>query len=288
MEPGLPDFDALWNYRDPAATRAELERLLPRAEAAGDRSYRLQLLTQLARTHSLQRAFPEAHALLDRVEAELEGAPAVVRARYSLERGRAFNSAGERPRAAALFEQAWQAAQGEELEFHAVDAAHMLGIACDGAASLAWNERAIAAAERARDPRARGWLGALYNNVGWTYHDLGRFADALAVWEKALAWRLEQGEPESIRIARWTVARGLRSLGRVEDALARQRELLEAGGAPDGFVHEELAECLLLLGRPDEARPHFARAHELLAKVAWFVADEPARLQRLRELGGVE
>ena len=48
------------------------------------------------------------------------------------------------------------------------------------------------------------------------------------------------------------------------EALAEQQALaaeLEAEGEVDGYVDEELAECLLALGRGDEARPYFSRAY---------------------------
>ncbi|HEU4326885.1 MAG TPA: hypothetical protein VFS21_27340 [Roseiflexaceae bacterium] len=85
------------------------------------------------------------------------------------------------------------------------------------------------------------------------------------------------------------MARTLRSLGRVEEALAHQRTLLEewrAEGGSDGYVDEEIGECLLLLGRTAEARPHFARAHALLSADQGLAKHEAARLARLRELSG--
>ena len=69
--------------------------------------------------------------------------------------------------------------------------------------------------------------------------------------------------PEQIRIARWCVARGQRSLGQFEVALATQRELLielERMGGKDGYVFEEIAENLLALNQPDEAQTYFALA----------------------------
>ena len=62
------DFDALWNFGDPAATEAKFREVLPKVEAAGDPDRHAQLLTQIARTHSLRKQFAEANALLDRVE----------------------------------------------------------------------------------------------------------------------------------------------------------------------------------------------------------------------------
>jgi hypothetical protein len=76
-------------------------------------------------------------------------------------------------------------------------------------------------------------------------------------------------------------------LGRLAEALALQREVLEHGtalGDEDGFVSEEIGECLLALGQQDEARPHFARAYDLLSRDAWLVATDAPRLERLHAL----
>ena len=86
------------------------------------------------------------------------------------------------------------------------------------------------------------------------------------------------------------VARALRALDRPAEALASQlrlaAEAAAAGDDEDGYVSEEAAECLLALGRNDEARPHFGRAAELLGADSWLVEQEPARIARLRELAG--
>ena len=52
-----------------------------------------------------------------------------------------------------------------------------------------------------------------------------------------------------------------------------------------GYTEEELGECLHALGRPDEARPFFARAHERLSRDSWLVENEPDRIARLKRLG---
>jgi tetratricopeptide (TPR) repeat protein len=95
---------------------------------------------------------------------------------------------------------------------------------------------------------------------------------------------------KEIRIAQWCVARTLRSLKRVEEALSKQMTLkaeYEAAGEGDrdGFVYEEIGECLLELKRIKEARPYFAKAHEILSQDSWLAEKEPERLARLRELG---
>ena len=92
----------------------------------------------------------------------------------------------------------------------------------------------------------------------------------------------------SFRIARWCVARCLRSLQRLDEALAIQRELLDEINAThqsDGYMHEELGECLLALHRPNEAVPHFAEAFRLLSNDTAMAAAEQPRLERLAALG---
>jgi tetratricopeptide (TPR) repeat protein len=183
---------------------------------------------------------------------------------------------------------AWEIARAAGEDGLAVDAAHMLGIVEQPEVARTWNERAMELARSSDDPTARRWVASLANNMGWAAHDAGSYEKALALFELALEERRARGESTPLRIARWSVARCLRSLGRADEALAIQRELLaelDASGVTDGYVPEEIAECLLALERPDEARPFFARAHAELSTDAWFVEAEPDRLARLESLG---
>jgi tetratricopeptide (TPR) repeat protein len=186
-----------------------------------------------------------------------------------------------------LFEGALDLAGQLSEDFYAVDALHMLAIIVPEE-SIELNRQAIQLAEQARDERARGWLGSLYNNTGWSLHDRGDYAPALEMFEKAEALRRLKGNADEVRIAVWCVARALRSLNRLKEALSRQRELkkeYDSVGEKDGYVFEELGECLLALGRGEEARPWFAEAYELLSQDAWLAEREPGRLARLKSLG---
>lgn len=287
----FPELHTLWDYNDPAGTAVRFQELLPAVKASSQRGYHVELLSQLARTHSLRRQFAQAHQLLDEANELLTESMVVPQMRCLLERGRAFNSAGEPGRALPLFEAAFVlgAAVSPQADFHTIDAAHMMAIAeSDPGVQLAWHERSLELAEATPDARAAGWLGSLYNNLGWTYHGLGEFGAALAIFEKAVVWReaVHPDQPETIRIAKWCVGRTLRSLERTEEALEIHEMLLEeyAGlGRTDGFVFEEMAECLLALDREEEARPFFAKAYAELSQLDWL---EPERIARLQKLGG--
>jgi hypothetical protein len=79
------------------------------------------------------------------------------------------------------------------------------------------------------------------------------------------------------------VARCLRALNRPAEALVLLRQL-EADA--DGYVWEELGECVLLTaGDAKAAAPYFARAYDALSQDAKLMLDEPERLARLQALG---
>ncbi len=284
----MPEFDALWNFDDPALSERRFRESIAALEPGS--IDRLETETQLARAIGLQMKFDDAHRVLDGVESaasEHETPHPRLAVRIALERGRVHNSSGKRELALPLFATAYETAVAAGEDALAVDAAHMIAIAESPERAMVWNERALALSQRSADPRARRWRASLLNNRGWTRHGEGAYEAALELFEQALDARREQGSAGAIRVARWCVARCLRSLNRIEEALGLQRSLareLEGSSASDGFVDEEIAECLLALGRGEEAKRHFARAAQLLGEDPWFVAEEAPRLARLRSL----
>ena len=284
----LEQLDLLWDYDDPAASEERFRALLPRARTERDGALLAELLTQLARAQGLQRRFDLAERTLDEAEQALHGGDARGRIRLLLERGRVENSRGDAGRGGASFLTAWESAQVAGEDALAVDAAHMLGIVEEPEAGLAWNERAMALARSSPDPLARRWVGSLASNMGWARHAAGDDDGAIVLFELARDEWLSDGRDGRARIARWSIARCLRSRGDVDEALRSQQLLLDeldGLGETDGYVLEELGECLLALDRADEARPYLARAWSLLANDAGLRADEPERLARLRALG---
>ncbi len=282
-------FDELWNFNDPAGTEAAFRDLRPRVAALGDEGLLLQLDTQIARTLSLQRRFDEAHALLDGIEPKLDGQPAVVTVRYLLERGRTLNSSGKRDEAKEVFLQATEAARDAGEDGFAVDAAHMVAIVEEPDAAITWNVTALEWAKNSDDEAARKWIGSLHNNLGWTHHGRKDYEHALTHFEEALMFHRRREDRERTEIAEWTVARCLRSLGQLREALLRQQDLLkrkEAAGETDVYVLEEIGECLWALGREEEARPWLAKAWEQLSQDPWLVEGEPERLESLKERAG--
>jgi hypothetical protein len=240
------EIDAAWNFDDPVASEGRF-----RAERArwpdGSREA-LEIDTQIARTLGLQKRYVEASALLDTVSVSSWSAPPRVDVRFLLERGRVANSSGVPAQATIWFRQALARTADDRLPdaaFYRIDALHMMGIAAPASERTAWNRQALAAVDAATEPRARGWRASILNNLGWSLLDDGDATGALDAWQQALVAREATGNVELTRIARWTVARGLRANGRLDEAERLQREIaadLGREGKTDPYVQEELAE----------------------------------------------
>ena len=282
------NIDSFWEYTNPAESEDRFRTAL--LSAHGDE--RLELLTQIARTYGLRQRFGEAHDLLNQVEEQLERAGPRPRVRYLLERGRVFNSSGDKETARMLFVKAWEQAQTTHQEGLAVDAAHMVAITYAGTQdAIEWNQRGLVVARPSQDPKAHALIPAMLNNSAWDLHEMGRFHDALALFEEARTEWIVRDAPEQVQVANWAVARCLRSLGRYDEALTIQRTLEAehmATGSADGYVFEEIAENLAALGKSNEAKPYFGKAVAELRKDDWFVKNEVARLANLMSRADTE
>ncbi|HET7515262.1 MAG TPA: hypothetical protein VFJ60_10715, partial [Gaiella sp.] len=276
----LASLDALWDFDDPAASEERFRVVVERARVEGGRAHLAEALTQLARARGLQGHFADARRTLDEASAALRPDDRRSRVRLLLERGRIDRSDERGDLGRGAFLEAWELARSSGEDALAVDAAHMLGIVEPPRAAQEWNERAMELARSSTDPGARRWVASLANNMGWARHDAGDDDGAIALFELARDAWLADGREGRARIARWSIARCLRSRGDVDEALAAQERLLaelDDTGETDGYVLEEIAECLLTLGRRDDARPFFARAHAELADDPQLLRDEPER-----------
>jgi len=291
-EPRL-DFDKLWNYQNPAQTEQQFRALLPQAKTK-NKSYYLQLLTQLARTQSLQQKYVSAYEILKEVAAEMTEDLQIVKIRYLLELGRTQNSEKQGEGANQTFREAFAVADQATEWGYAVDALHMVAITYSYgnlksmAEKLNWEMKAIAYAEEKESHLAKAWLGSLYFNTGWSLYGLDRFDEALAIFIKAYNLDKTKGSDEWILLDdRRTIAKVKRRLGRVDEALTEQLQLeienLEKLGKPDGFVFEELGELYLLKEDHTKAKDYFAKAYPILKDLLKDEEDQE-RLERIKRL----
>lgn len=256
------DVAALWDFANPGLSEQRFRDAL--ATAQGDDALILQ--TQIARTHGLRRDLNRARELLKSLEPQLAGAGPEARARHALEWGRNHISAITRPAertpenldtARSAFLRALAVAREGALDGLAIDAVHMMVFVDDAPTEqLRWNQQALAMVLASTQPAGRNWEASIRNNLANSLHLLGGHAEALPHYERALALReAAQASPRQQYVARWLVARGLRLVGRLDEALAQQTRLegqMHLVGDPDPFVLEELEQ--IHRARGDEGR----------------------------------
>ncbi|GAA2025698.1 hypothetical protein GCM10009819_05920 [Agromyces tropicus] len=233
-------IDRMWDFADPGVSE---ERF--RAAAADETLSthgRAVMATQLARAIGLQGREADALAVLDELESadreDSEEEAAELRARISLERGRMAASADRRDEAVPEFTRAVREAAVAGSTFLVLDALHMLALN-DVGHEEEWAAEGFDILEGVRDPRLKRWGVALHNNLGWTKHDGADAQAALYHFQKAVEAADRYGTPGQQHVARWSVGRALRTLGRTDEALEIQRELALAR-PDDPYVRAEL------------------------------------------------
>jgi tetratricopeptide (TPR) repeat protein len=264
------DVDALWNFGEPAQSEQRFRAAL--ATAHGDDAFVLE--TQIARTYGLRERFADARKRLRALAPHLSEAGPEARARYWLELGRTYASATHpaksqtvdaRQRARKDYLRAYAYAKAAGADALAIDALHMLAFVDTAPADqLRWGELALDAALSSPQAHARAWEASLRNNVGYALLQLGRNEEALALFEAALALREQRDDAEATWVARWMVARALRAMGRLDEALQIQHRIeheRDAAHAPDPEVFEELALLHAAKGELRRAHMYALRAH---------------------------
>jgi tetratricopeptide (TPR) repeat protein len=196
----------LWDFEDLDASEARLRERLDREESDAGRA---EVLTQLARVHSLRDEYDACEELLQQAES-LAGDDGLVRVRVELERGRKLRSSGDGAAAAPVFEDAFGRACALGEYWFAGDAAHMVAISVPEK-MVEWTDRGLALADS--QPDAAYWAGPLLNNLGWHHFEQGDYQRALEVFERALEVR--KRDPENPQAIRWA-----------EEAVAEARQAL--------------------------------------------------------------
>lgn len=287
----FPDIDGFWQMGDLGATERAMTRSLPAFDESAPTVEAVEGLTQWARLKALRGELEESRQMLALARKNLpaDGGEAWVQAelRWNLEYGRWLCFSSLPAKAAPFFMEAWDKALKADRLYFAIDAALMMSVIQSPKMRREWLERALKVAEQASTEQARLWLPVLYEMSGWDIFDSRRYEEALTHFEKAVElWRAVDGGARG-RSARWAAARVLRALAREEESLARQKELegeLAIAGDVNGYVDLEIAECLLQMGRGEEAKPRFEAAHKWLSADRYYADNHPSELERIKKM----
>jgi len=255
------DLAPLWEFDKPDVSEQRLRAALE--SATGDDALVLQ--TQIARTYGLRKDFSKARDILKSIAKDVQTAGSEARIRHALELGRTYASATHpaelqtvesKKLARASYESALAMAKAAHLDGLAIDTIHMLAFVDTAPTDqLKWGQEALAVAEASSQPEAKKWEASIRNNIGYAFHQLGQFDEALVQFKQALVLLDRGTNAESIRVANWMVAWTLRALGRMDEALEIQLRLereCDAAKKPDRYVYEELE--ILYRARGDEVQ----------------------------------
>jgi tetratricopeptide (TPR) repeat protein len=220
----LVEADEMFNGRQYAEAGRLFEAIANDAEAAGDASAFVEAASMRARSYLILEDGEAGRRWLDRAAARATESDALGWSRYLGVRGRFEWKDGDNPTATATFRAMFDYCGTHELWSRAIDAAHMVAITGDPEERFEWAEKAIAMAESGE---LTGWLGPLWNNLGWDYVGVERYDEARDALEKAREYHY-MGESDLPKlIADYSVAHVIRLQGRTADAKIAMRDVFD-------------------------------------------------------------
>ncbi len=275
----FPDYDVLW-------TGTDLHVIEENIRKADDS---IENLVQLARVLDLQQKTEEAQSALSRARSLFletrASQPLRTEIRLLLEEGRHWCLAMNPNRAQNLFVQAWNTANTTH-DFFSVEAAVLLSLCVSPKDQPAWLKQAGKIAEKSQDDLTKLWLPHVQILMGWSSFDMRQFDQALSFFELAKAGLNQPRARVDIVALKWSIARCLRAVNRLPEALAIQQEILQLGNSSfsSGFIFLEIAECLQLLQKHNEAKEYFEKAHVELSKDVWYADNKVDEILRMKHL----
>jgi tetratricopeptide (TPR) repeat protein len=290
----IKNFDNLWDYSNPNASRQQFENLLIQVNSIKSaqkemKDLALQIETQIARTYSLELNVEMAKKILEKVKTNLndELLRTLATIRFHLELGRTYNTEKNVEEAMKCFQEAFNLAEKMKQDYYAVDALHMMAILSPLKDSIKYSNLALNIIDRSSDHKTTKWLGPLLNNTGWSYFDSTKYDMALELFKRCEEYHYKNSNDRELRIAKWSVARVLRQIESIHKALKIQIALEaenDKNGEPDGYVFEELGELYLILDDKEKSKFYFSKAYKLLSKDLWLQKNESERLNRMKKL----
>ena len=254
----LAKADEVFKSRQYAEAGVLFEEIAGEAEAAGDNSAFVEAASMRARSYLITEKKDEGRVWLVRAAAMAVESDPAGWSRYLGVRGRFEWQDGDNETATNTFREMFDYCGEKELWERAVDAAHMIAITGDQKEKFDWSLKGIEMAEKGG---MDGWLGPLWNNLGWNYYDDERYGEAYDALVKAREYHYK-GEAELPKlIADYSVAHVMMKQDRLHEAEAEMLKVLDwatrlnADGASDavewmGFARWDLGEMVVESGDP--------------------------------------
>jgi len=252
----LEEADGVFKSREYERAGEMFEEVATEAEASGDNSLFVEAAAMRARSYLITDRADEGRPWLDRAASRAIDSEPRAWSRYLGVRGRFEWKGGDNETATATFLDMFNYCENHELWDRAVDAAHMIAITGDKNEKFDWSLKGIEMAEKGG---MEGWLGPLWNNLGWNYYDEGMFGEAYDALVKAREYHYKgEGELPKL-IADYSVAHVMMKQDRMREAESEMLKVLEwasrlnAEGDDSavewmGFARWDLGEMAIALG----------------------------------------
>ncbi|MFH1501798.1 MAG: hypothetical protein ABIG03_01995 [Candidatus Eisenbacteria bacterium] len=291
----LAEADQAFKNRQYEEAGAIFEAAAQDARAAGDTEAFVEAAAMRARSYLILEEAERGRPWLATAAEHADAAMPLGWSRYLGVRGRFEWGDDDLEEATATFLEMYDYCRENELYDRAVDAAHMIALTGGQDEKLEWAMRGIEMAEKGN---MTGWLGPLWNNLGWDYVDAGRYDEGREALEKAREYHYRSPSEIPKLIADYSVAHVIRLQGDLDGAREAMRpvfewaEKLNAEGKPDaiewvGFSRWELGEIAIARGEVGLGLGMLKKALGELEEAdmpAWDEADWQKRNARVEEL----
>lgn len=273
----LSDADRLFGQRKYDEAREAYENAAEVARRHGNNSLLTETYAQVARMHGIQGKFGEGRPWL--AHAKKIATPFEPRgwSRYLGVRGRfEWQDEKDNEKAKQTFIEMYEYCKQHELFSRELDAAHMVAIVGTPDEQVEWALKAISAAEKGDQ---KGWLGPLWNNLGWTYEERGEYEKMLDALTNARKYHYEVGSEHSqlvadfgVGTAQWRNGNLKEARSWLEDAFTRAKQRYDEDPADAnraewvGWGHSKLGDLLVSEEEPAEALAQYKAARPYLVQ----------------------
>jgi tetratricopeptide (TPR) repeat protein len=280
----LKKADSLFNAKEYEKSREAYIKVSEMAEESDEKSNLVEAFAMIGRTYlKVNQKEPGYHWLSKARDFASVDQP-LGWSRYLGVCGRFEWRNKELEKATETFVEMYNYCSDRKLHDRAVDAARMIGITGTSEQQIEWGMKGIAEAGN-----MTGILGPLWNNLGWTYEDIGKYPEAVNAYTKAREYHWKYGDERNKLIADWAVGHAYRLNGEFDKAEVWLRPLPDWCRKIDeteflGFSLKELG--YLSLGREDttEALNYFVEAEKNLKAVGMPEWDAEGYKQLLKEI----
>ncbi len=292
----LTEADEVFKSRNYEEAGTLYEAIAEDALAADENATYVEACAMRARSHLIADRPDDGRPWIERAAAQADAAEPLGWSRYLGVRGR-FEWKADDETATATFREMFDYCNEHDLYERAVDAAHMVAITGGPEERFEWARRGIEMAEKGG---LTGWLGPLWNNLGWDYVDAERYDEAQAALERARAHHYEGEDDLSKLIADYSVAHVTRLLGEnraakmdMDEVYHWARRLHEEGNDQAiewmGMSQWDLGEIAQATGEHAVAVQQMTKALEVLEQAGMPSWDEEGyneKKARLAEIRG--